>query len=67
MPIGTFINAGAIIVGSFVGILLHKGIPDKIKNIVFQALGLSTILIGVQMALKVQDILISTFYFHYQI
>jgi uncharacterized membrane protein YqgA involved in biofilm formation len=61
MPIGTFINAGAIIVGSFIGLLLHKGIPDKIKTIVFQALGLSTILIGVQMALKVQDILVVIF------
>ena len=61
MPIGSIINAGAIIAGSSVGLLLHKGIPNKVKHIVFQALGLSTVLIGVQMALKVQNILIVIF------
>jgi uncharacterized protein len=57
MPIGTLINALAIIVGSILGTLLHRAIPDKIKAIVFQALGLASLVMGVQMALKLENIL----------
>ncbi len=57
MPIGTLINTIAIIAGSLIGLLLHNAIPDKIKKIVFQSLGLSTLLIGTQMALKVENII----------
>lgn len=57
MPIGTLINALAIMVGSVLGTFLHKAIPDKIKAIVFQALGLASLVMGVQMALKLENIL----------
>lgn len=61
MPLGTFINVAAIIVGSLIGLLLHKNIPDRIKLIVFQGLGLSTLLIGFQMAFKTDNILVVIF------
>lgn len=61
MPIGTLINALAIVIGSLIGILLNKNIPEKIKLIVFEGLGLSTILIGIQMAIEVENILAVTF------
>ncbi len=54
---GTLINAGAIITGSILGIVLKNRFSTKIQHIVFQTLGLSTLLIGIQMALKVQNIL----------
>lgn len=55
--LGTFINAAAIIVGSFIGVLFQHRFPKKLQLIVFQGLGLSTFLIGTQMALKVENIL----------
>ncbi len=61
MPYGTIINALAIVLGSLIGLLLNKNIPEKIKLIVFEGLGLSTILIGIQMAVAVENILAITF------
>lgn len=52
MPIGTIVNTLAVIIGSLIGLLLHKNLPPKLKNIVFQGIGLSTLIIGMQMALK---------------
>lgn len=61
MLTGSLVNALAIILGSFVGFLLHSRLPQKIQLIVFQGLGLSTLLVGIQMALEVQDILVLIF------
>ncbi len=61
IPIGSLVNAAAIIGGSLIGVMLHSRFPERIRQIVFQGLGLSTIVIGMQMALKVQDILILIF------
>ena len=49
---GTIINAIAIIIGSLVGIALNKKLPERFIKIVFQAIGLFTLFIGMYMALK---------------
>lgn len=54
---GTIVNSTAIVIGSVVGVLFQHKFPKKIQLIVFQGLGLSTLLIGIQMALKVENIL----------
>lgn len=61
MPIGTIVNTFAVIFGSLVGLLLHKNLPVKLKDIVFQGIGLATLVIGMQMALKVENLLILIF------
>ncbi len=61
IPIGSIVNAAAIIGGSLIGVMLHSRFPERIRQIVFQGLGLSTMVLGIQMALKVQDILILIF------
>lgn len=61
MPIGTIVNTIAVILGSLIGLLLHKNLPEKIKAIVLQGIGLSTLLIGMQMALKVENLLVLIF------
>lgn len=58
---GTLINATAIIVGASVGFLLKKGIPERFKITVIQGLSLAVIVIGLQMALKTNNILIMIF------
>ena len=55
LPIGTFINVATIVVGSILGLLLQQIFTSEIETIVFQAIGLGTILIGIKMALKLPD------------
>lgn len=56
--LGTIVNSAAIIVGTFLGILLKTGIPDKIKHTIMQGIGLSVMLIGLSMAMKTQNAII---------
>ncbi|MEF9940754.1 MAG: DUF554 domain-containing protein [Lachnospiraceae bacterium] len=44
--IGTIVNTGAIIVGSIIGSVLKKGIKEKYQAILFQAMGLAALGIG---------------------
>ena len=61
IPLGSIVNALAIIGGSLVGCWLQSRFPERIRAIVFQGLGLCVLLIGFQMALKVENILIVIF------
>ncbi len=45
--IGTIVNVGAIIIGSSTGALLNKGIKEKYKSTITQALGLAAISLGI--------------------
>ena len=49
---GTLVNTAAIVAGSLAGAVIGSRLPDRIKTIVMQALGLSVVLIGLQMALS---------------
>lgn len=49
---GTIVNTGAILVGSFIGMAAGGRMPDRMKEIMAQALGLCVIYLGVDMALK---------------
>lgn len=50
--IGTIVNAGAIIAGGIAGIFVKKGLPERYKSIVMQAIGLSVLIIGISGALQ---------------
>ena len=49
---GALINAGAVIAGSTVGILLKNGLSDRFNQTVMQGLGLCTMFIGIGGALS---------------
>ena len=49
---GTWINAGAIIAGSLIGMLIRSRLPKKFVTIAFQGIGLFTMALGVSMWLK---------------
>ena len=53
----TLINALAIVLGSFIGALLKKGLSKRFETAIFTAAGITTIVIGMQMALKTSHIL----------
>lgn len=56
--IGTIVNAAAVIVGSSIGLMAHSRLPEKVQALVFQGIGLVTIMLGVSMALKTENFLI---------
>lgn len=61
MPIGTFVNVLAIILGSLVGLLLHRNFSERFKDIVFQGIGLAVVLVGLDMALTYESIIVVVF------
>jgi uncharacterized membrane protein YqgA involved in biofilm formation len=54
---GTIVNTATVLLGSTLGLLIGSRLSEKIKNMVMHALGLSTLLIGMQMAFKTENIL----------
>lgn len=54
-PIGTLINMGTVTIGSLIGLYLQGVFPENIQIIIFQAIGLGTLVLGIMMGLKVPD------------
>ena len=57
--IGTLVNAGAVVAGSAIGLGVGPRLPERIKLILMQALGLSVVVIGLRMALEAQHALLA--------
>jgi uncharacterized membrane protein YqgA involved in biofilm formation len=55
--LATIINALAIVAGSLIGMLLKKGLSKRFESVIFSAAGVTTVVIGVQMALKTSHVL----------
>ena len=60
--IGTVVNTGAVLLGSTVGISAGKRLPERIRSILMQALGLSVVLIGLKMALSSEKMIAAIAY-----
>jgi uncharacterized membrane protein YqgA involved in biofilm formation len=54
---GTLVNSGAILVGSLIGLSAGKRLPERMKRILMQTLGLAVVIIGLQMALAGREII----------
>ncbi len=59
--IGTFINVGAVIAGSLVGLFFHARLPRRLTTVAFQGIGLFTFFIGFTMAAKTKSLLVLVF------
>ena len=57
--IGTILNAGTVIVGSVIGMMIKSKLPKKMIDIVFQGIGLFTIAMGISMSLSSNRLLIA--------
>jgi uncharacterized membrane protein YqgA involved in biofilm formation len=55
--LATVINALAIVAGSLIGLLLKKGLSKRFETAIFTAAGITTLVIGIQMALKTSHVL----------
>jgi uncharacterized membrane protein YqgA involved in biofilm formation len=56
--VGTLINVGTVLTGGTAGLFLHRALPERFQRIVLHGLGLITLLLGIQMALKTNNIFI---------
>lgn len=54
--IGTLINAVVVLIGTAIGMLLRKGIPERLRDTVVMGQGLCVILIGLSGAIKTADV-----------
>ncbi len=57
--LGTLVNTGAVLIGSAVGLVAGPRLPERIKAILIQALGLAVMVIGLRMALQAQHTLLA--------
>ena len=55
---GTLINVGAVILGSLIGLMINRKLPSAIVRIIFQAIGLFTLVLGMSMALRTEHYVI---------
>lgn len=58
--LGTIVNCAAIIAGGLLGLLLKKGLPERLSATVMQGVGLVVVYIGISGALKGESILLAT-------
>ncbi|NQS76461.1 MAG: DUF554 domain-containing protein [Peptococcaceae bacterium] len=56
--VGTIVNAAAIVLGTMIGLLFKKGMPERVRNTIMQGIGLAVLLIGLQMSIQSKEILV---------
>jgi uncharacterized membrane protein YqgA involved in biofilm formation len=61
IPIGSLVNALTVIIGSTIGLLAGNKLPTRFKSIIFQAVGLATLVLGMRMAFEVRNFVIFIF------
>ena len=55
---GTLVNVASVALGSIIGLALRRELPERIKKIAFQGVGLTTLFFGIRMALQTTNIVI---------
>ncbi len=55
--LGTLVNVGAVLLGSLLGCLLKKGLPERLRTVMMQGLGLCVLLIGIKGATQTPDMM----------
>ncbi|MFK7757274.1 MAG: DUF554 domain-containing protein [Flavobacteriales bacterium] len=52
--VGTLINVGTVVLGSGIGMLIKKSLPERIVKTVFNALGIFTLFLGIKMSIDLK-------------
>lgn len=55
--IATVLNAAAVVLGTILGLMLHRGIGDDLKEAVYVGIGVVSLIIGISMTLEATRIL----------
>jgi len=53
--LGTIVNTIAIVIGALLGMLLKRGLPEKMSDTLMKGLGLCTLFLGISGSLKGED------------
>lgn len=61
LGLGTIVNAVGIFVGAILGLIFKKGLPKKWQETMMSGIAICIVVIGVQMALKTNNIVIVIF------
>lgn len=56
--LGTIVNTIAVVVGAVIGLLLKKGLPEKMADTLMKGLGLCTLFLGISGSLKGENSMI---------
>jgi len=56
--LGVLVNTAAVLIGSLIGLLVHKGIPERFSGAIMKALGLCTMYIGISGALQSESLIV---------
>ena len=56
--LGTIVNCLGVILGSAVGLILKKGLPERLSSAMMQGLALCVMYIGISGALETQNVLV---------
>lgn len=56
--LGTIVNTAAVIIGAAVGMILKKGLPEKMADTLMKGLGLCTLFLGISGSLKGENTLV---------
>ena len=59
--IATLVNCAAVLVGSLLGLVLHRGLKDSLKGIIYVGAGLVSLVIGIKMSLAATQIVVLAF------
>jgi uncharacterized membrane protein YqgA involved in biofilm formation len=62
-PKATFVNMLTVTIGSLLGLWFRQFFSDPMQQILFQAVGLGTLLIGIKMSLRLPDGYLLVFFF----
>ncbi len=52
LPIGALMNAGSILAGGVIGMLVGRRMPEAVRACIFQGLGLSVLAVGIKLTLQ---------------
>lgn len=55
---GTLVNVAAVLAGGGLGLLIGGRLPERVRGIITDGLGLATLLIGIRLAWKTENVLI---------
>lgn len=58
LPIGALLNAGSILAGGVIGMLMGRRMPEAVRACIFQGLGLSVLAVGIKLTLQTTSPLI---------
>ena len=57
IPLGSIVNAASVCLGSIIGMYFGSFLSERIRKIIFQVIGLFTLILGLQMSLQTNQFL----------